>query len=139
MNRLKKKAWTELITALIAVIWTTLLILYIAYCNVHGLGWLLLCMLIGVPVFVFIFLFETKELKRYNEREKLLIRKSLDISQKTFILYLIAFSFLSLFMVGGKKDIPVVILPMMVFAGLFLEQCIRSTVLLMQCEKEDDE
>ena len=139
MNRLKKKAWKELIIAIAVIIWTTPLIFFMAHSNVHGLGWVLLCILIGVPVFAIVFLFEAKELKVFDEREKTLIKNSTHISNKTFICYLIAFSFFSLFIVGGKGDVPVIILPMMVFAGLVLEQCVQSAILLFQCEKEDDE
>ena len=139
MNRLKKKAWKELIITIAAIIWTTPLIFFMAYSNVQGLGWVLLCILIGVPIFAIVFLFEAKELKVFDEREKTLIKNSTDISNKTFICYLITFSFFSLFIIGGKGDVPVIILPMMVFAGLVLEQCVRSAILLFQCEKEDDE
>ena len=57
MNRLKKKAWKELIIAIAVIIWTTPLVFYIAHSNVQGLGWVLLCILIGVPVFAIVFLF----------------------------------------------------------------------------------
>ena len=139
MNQLKKKAWKELVFAIVAIIWTAPLIFYMAHSNVRGLGWILLCVLVGIPVFVIVFLLEAKELKIFDEREKELIRKSSDVSIKSFFCYLIAFSFLSLFVVGGKGDVPVIILPMMVLTGLFLEQCVRSAILLFRCEKETDE
>ena len=120
------------------VLWTIPLVFFMAYSNVHGLVWILLCVIVGVPVFAIVFLVERKELKVFDEREKTLIRNSSDISIKSFFCYLIAFAFFSLFVIGGKGDVPVILLPMMVLAGLFLEQCLRSAILLFQCEKEDD-
>ena len=139
MNRLTKKAWKELIIALAGGIWAALMISIIAYSNMQGLGWILLCVLIGAPVFAAVAIMESRKLKILDEREKELTRKSEAISFNCLAGYLVAFSILSLFVVGGRNTIPVVVLPMMVLVGLVLEQCVRATFVLLQCEKDDDE
>lgn len=140
MNRLQKKAWKELTAfgvMLILIIIPGLL--FMAKTNVKGLHHILICLIIGVPFGVVAYLFETKKLKQYDEREKELIQKANAISFVCFTIYLMAFSYAAFFIIGGKGNISVVTLPIMVLSGMFFAQCVQSAIILIQCEKEDNE
>ena len=140
MNRLQKKAWTELIACAVMIILIAIpSFLRMAKTNTKGLDYLLICLIVGVPAGLVMYLLEAKKLKQFDEREKELIRKAENISLGCFIFYLLAFSVAAFFIIGGKGSIAVVTLPIMVFSGMFFGQCIQSAIILIQCEKEDNE
>ena len=140
MNRLQKKAWTELVAAFVTIVLITIPgILFLSVRNAQGLDYLLICLIAGTPAGLIAYLFETKNLRKYDEREQAIIRKAFSVSACVFIFYLLAFSFISFFSIGGKQTIPVVLMPIMVLTGVFLGQCTQSFIILIQCTKEDDE
>ena len=140
MNRLKKKAWTELIAAFVIIVIITIpCLLSLSAHNAQGLGFLIICLVIGAPTALIVYFAELKKLKQFDEREQAILRKSFSISAGVFIFYLFAFSLISFFSVGGKQMIPVVLMPIMVLTGVFLAQCTQSFIILLQSEKEDDE
>jgi peptidoglycan/LPS O-acetylase OafA/YrhL len=140
MNRLQKKAWTELIACGVAIILIAIpILLSMAKTNVKGLGNLLIGLIVGVPFGIVAYIFETKKLKQFDEREKGLIQKAQAISVAFFVIYALAFSYAAFFFIGGKGNISVVTLPIMVLSGMFLAQCVKSAIILIQCEKEDNE
>ena len=110
-----------------------------AHTNAKGQEYLLIWILIGIPAGLVSYLWETKKLKQFDEREKEMIRKAFSISMMVFALYLLTFSLASFFGIGGGENIPVVFMPIMLFTGIFLAQAVQSFILLMQCAKEDDE
>jgi len=140
MNRLQKKAWKELIACGVMLILITIPgFLFMAKINAKGLHYILICLIIGVPSGVVAYLFETKKLKQFDEREKELIQKANAISFVCFVIYLMAFSYAAFFIIGGKGNISVVTFPIMVFSGMFFAQCVQSAIILIQCEKEGNE
>ena len=140
MNRLQKKAWTELIACGVAIILIAIpILLSMAKTNVKGLDNILIGLIVGVPFGIVAYIFETKKLKQFDEREKELIRKAQTISFAFFVIYALTFSYAAFFIIGGKGNISVVTFPIMVLSGIFLAQCIMSAIILIQCEKEDNE
>ena len=140
MNHLKKKAWTELIACFVMIVLITIPgILFLSARNAQGLEFLIICLIAGTPAGLITYFYEIKKLKKYDEREKAIIRKAFSISAGIFIFYLFAFSFIAFFSVGGKQTIPVILMPLMVLTGAFLGQCTQSFIILFQCAKEDDE
>ena len=139
MNRLQKKAWIELIAAFILGIIAVPIILLLSVRNTQGLVFVIIFLVVGTPTVLIGYFIEMNKLKKYDEREQAIIRKAFSISACTFIFYLLAFSFIAFFSIGGKQTIPVVLMPIMVLTGCFLGQCTQSFVILFQCAKEDNE
>ena len=140
MNRLQKKAWTELVAVFVTIVLITIpCLLFMATRNAQGLDYVIICLIVGTPTGLITYLIESKKLKKFDEREQAILRKAFSISAMVFIFYLLAFSLTSFFVIGGKQSIPVVLMPIMVLAGVILAQCTQSFILLMQCAKEENE
>ena len=140
MNRLQKKAWTELVAAFVMIVIVTIpCLLLLASRNAQGLDYIIICLIVGTPTGLICFLIESKKLKKYDEREQAILRRAFSTSAAVFMFYLLAFSLISFFAIGGKQSIPVVLMPIMVLTGVILAQCTQSFVVLFQCAKEDDE
>lgn len=139
MNRLKKKAWEELISNGICLLITISGTLFMASANVQGLGYLLIWVIVGVPTGIIFYLWETKKLRQFDEREKEMIQRALSASVNIFFIYLLTFSLAAFFLIGGGGSVPVVFMPLMFFSGLFVYKCSESFILLIQCVKEEDE
>jgi hypothetical protein len=139
MNRLKKKAKTEFIASGVCTLIIIPLFLFMAHTNAQGLEFLLIWILVCIPTGLVLYLCETKKLKQFDEREKEMIRKAFSVSMMAFTLYLLTFCLAAFFMIGGGGRIPVVFMPVMLFAGVFFAQCTQSFIILFQCAKEDDE
>jgi len=139
MNRLKKKAKTEFIASGICTLITIPLFLALAHTDAKGLDFLLIWVLVGVPTGLGLYLWETKKLKQFDEREREIIQKAFSVSMMAFTLYLLTFCLAAFFMIGGGGRIPVVFMPVMLFAGVFFAQCTQSFIILFRCAKEDDE
>ena len=140
MNRLQKKAWTELVAAFVMIVIITIpCLLLLASRNAQGLDYIIICLIVGTPTGLICFLIESKKLKKYDEREQAILRRAFSTSAAVFMFYLLAFSLISFFAIGGKQSIPVVLMPIMVLTGVILAQCTQSFIVLFQCAKEDDE
>ncbi len=139
MNRLKKKAWTELIVTFVMIVVVIPCLLSLSAHNARGLIYMIVALVVGAPIFLIGYLIELKQLKKFDEREQAILRKSFSISAGVFVFYLLSFSFVAFFSVGGKQLIPVVLMPIMVLTGVFLGQCTQTFLILFQCAKEDDE
>ena len=140
MNRLQKKAWTELVAVFVTIVLITIpCLLFMATRNAQGLDYVIICLIVGTPTGLITYLIESKKLKKFDEREQAILRKAFSISVMVFMFYLLAFSLTSFFVIGGKQSIPVVLMPIMVLTGVILAQCTQSFILLMQCAKEENE
>ena len=101
MNRLKKKAKKEFIARGICTLITIPLFLALAHTNAKGLYFLFIWVLVGVPTGLGLYLWETKKLKQFDEREREIIQKAFSISMMAFTLYLLTFCLAAFFMIGG--------------------------------------
>ena len=139
MNRLQKKAWTELAFCGITTLLVTIpCLLFLAHRNAQGVGYVLICLVVGLPTGLVAYLVQLKKYNQFDEREKEILRQAHSITQSVFVGYLIIFAFSAFFLIGGGGTIDVVILPIMIFAGVFLMQCCMSFIILFQCAKEED-
>jgi len=139
MNRLKKKAIQEFIILCIFLIITIPCFICFVVRNTQGFDYILIWVIIGVPTGLFWYLFENKKLKTLDERERALYQRAVDMSFGVFVFYLLGFAVVAFFLIGGQGMVPVWLLPMMIFSGVFLAGTTSSFILYRQCEKEDDE
>ena len=140
MNRLQKRAWTELIAAFVMIVLIIIpCLLFMTAGNTQGLDYVIIFLIVSTPTGLICYLIELKKLKKYDEREQAIIRKAFATSAAVFIIYLGGFSITSFFLLGGGQSIPVIFMPIMVLTGLILAQCAQSFIILIQCAKEDDE
>ena len=136
MNRLQKKAWTELVAAFVMIVIITIpCLLLLASRNAQGLDYIITCLIVGTPTGLICFLIESKKLKKYDEREQAILRRAFSTSAAVFMFYLLAFSLISFFAIGGKQSIPVVLMPIMVLTGVILAQCTQSFVVLLNSSR----
>ena len=139
MNRLKKKAWTELVVAFGIIVFLSIPgILYCSEQNAQGWGWIVICTIISGPMILNGYLSEIKSFKQFDEREQIILRKSLSVWTGVFSFYVLIFSFTAFFLIGGGQTVPVVWMPIMVLSGIVVARCIQSVVILSQCAEEDD-
>jgi CDP-diglyceride synthetase len=139
MNRLKNKAWQDLIVGFVLIVLVTIPYLFNLYQQkANNLSNLIVYIVIVGPIMLIGYLNEMKNLKQFDEWERFIYQKSCSLSDSIFFLYLLTFSFISFFLVDNQK-ISVVSMPVMVLSGWFLAQCVLSIVILLQCKKEDDE
>lgn len=140
MNRLKKKAWTELIVTFGVIVFLSIPgILFCSKQNAQGWGWIVICTIISVPIILNGYLSEIKSFKEFDEREQIILRKSLSVWTGVFSFYVLIFSFAAFFLIGGGQTVPVVWMPIMVLSGIAVARFIQSVVILSQCAEEDDE
>ena len=140
MNRLQKKAWTEMIAAIILIVLITIpYMLHLSKQSTPALSGFIIYIVIVGFILLIGHLNEVKNIKQFDEREHFIYEKSSSLSTYVFILYLLAFSFISFCVIGPEHTVPVVWMPVMVLTGYVLAQCIQSIAILLQCAKEDDD
>ena len=140
MNRLKKKAWIEMIATFGIIVFLSIPgILFCSKQNVQGWGWIIICTIISVPIILNGYLSEIKSFKQFDEREQIILRKSLSVWTGVFSLYVLIFSFTAFFLIGGGRTVPVVWMPIMVLSGIVVARFIQSVVILSQCAEEEDD
>ena len=138
MNRLKKKAYQDLIVGFVLIILITIPYLLKLYQQkANNLSNLIVYIITVGPIMLIGYLNEMKNLEQFDERERFIYQKSCSLSNSIFFLYLLTFSFISFFLVYSQK-ISVIWMPVMVLSGWFLTQCVMSIVILLQCKGEDD-
>ena len=139
MNRLQKKAWSELATVAVMIFICIPCFLLLSARNAQGFDYLIICFVTGIPTGFYVYLKQYKKLREYDEREKSLLQHAFYYSTGVFIFYFLFVSFIAFFLIGGKGSIPVVFLPIMLVVGIFVAKCTESFIILMQCAKEADE
>ena len=65
MNRLQKKAWTELVAVFVTIVLITIpCLLFMATRNAQGLDYVIICLIVGTPTGLITYLIESKKLKK---------------------------------------------------------------------------
>ncbi|MHC5199432.1 MAG: hypothetical protein ACYSO1_04875 [Planctomycetota bacterium] len=96
MNRLQKKAWTEMIAAIILIVLITIpYMLHLSKQSTPALSGFIIYIVIVGFILLIGHLNEVKNIKQFDEREHFIYEKSSSLSTYVFILYLLAFSFMS--------------------------------------------
>lgn len=139
MNRLKKKAIHEFIAVCVFMLITIPCFIVFVARNTQGFDYVFIWLIVGVPTGFAACLWEHGKLKQLDERERLLYQQANYWAQGVFVFYLLAFVIIVFFLSGGRGRVPVWLLPMMVFTGLFLAQTTLSFFLFRQCSKEEDD
>lgn len=140
MNRLQKKAWTEMIAAIILIILITIpYMLHLSKQSTPTLSGFIIFIIVVGFILLIGHLNEVKNVKQFDERERSIYAKASSLSTYVLILYLLAFSFISFCLIGPNHTVPVVWMPVMVLTGYILTQCVQSIAILLQCAQEDDD
>lgn len=139
MNRLKKKAIQEFVTMCIFMLITLPCFIFFTARNTQGFDYILIWVIIGVPTGLLWYLIESKKLKTLDERQRSLYQRAVHLSYGVFVFYLLGFSVIAFFLVGGGGTVPVWLLPIMLFTGVFLAGTTSSFIIYRQCEREGDE
>ena len=139
MNRLQRNTWIELAFTTLAAIVGIIFIYSLRNRNAQGVVYIVICIVVGGPVMLAGMLLSNKVEAKYDEREKLIWRKAFRCSAQTFIVYALLACFVSFFTVGGKGNIPVYLLPVFLFIGLFIGQLVQSAVILILFSLEEQD
>ena len=139
MNRLQKKVWKELLLVTICTIFIILAMFSMAQRNVKGIGYIIICLIVGIPTGIFGFIWELKEFCKLDERERKIYQKAFRCACGGLLIYQFCFAFFIFFAIGGKGNIPVLSFPIMFFTSVFVAQSIQSVVILIKCALEEDE
>jgi len=141
MNRLQKIAWIELAAVTFCMAVTGAALAVLVRLNASGAGYLMVCLIAGLPVGLFGYLHNLAEQKRLDERERQIAQKA--IAQKAFALSSYAFvmligcsAFIIFFMAGGAGQVPVYTLPAVFVGGIFVAQFTQSAAILIQFARE---
>jgi hypothetical protein len=106
MNRLQKKAWTEMIAAIILIVLITIpYMLHLSKQSTPALSGFIIYIVIVGFILLIGHLNEVKNIKQFDEREHFIYEKSSSLSTYVFILYLLAFSFISFCLIGPDHTV----------------------------------
>lgn len=139
MNRLKKKAIQDFVGLCVFVIVTVPFFIFFTVRNVQGFDYILIWVIVGVPTGLLAYLYENRQLKQFDERQRALYQKALQLSYGVFIFYTLGFAIVAFFLAGGGAMIPVWLMPMMLFSGVFIAGTTSSFILFKQCDEEGNE
>jgi hypothetical protein len=134
MNRYQKLAWWNLIVITATIITTTAAITI----EFHIRGFSTIGFWFITPLIILKFnRFLFKKPKDQNqvvsdERDSLIIKRSVSISYTTFWVVLVAASFLSFLIIGPRNSVPTITLPLMVLGGGLLMKIVCSAAMLIQ-------
>jgi len=134
MNRYQKLAWWNLIVITTTIIMTTTAIaieFHIRGFSTIGFWFITPLVILKFNRFLF------KKPKGQNqvvsdERDSLIIKRSVSIAYTTFWIVLVAASFLSFLIIGPRNSVPTITLPLMVIGGGLFMKIVCSTAILAQ-------
>ena len=142
MNRLRKKAWRELVSALIMTILSISAYIYLAIVDHYGFQMLIQGLIFGgIPggtlAYRIVKKKNNKHQQNYDERELFIIKQAYEWFFLTLISYLFLFVFITFCIIGGKGMVPTWTLPVILFSGLFFSQCVHSVILLHNAKESN--
>ena len=139
MNRLQKRAWIELAATsaslVVAAIGTSIMVKYNAKGFIHMITVLVTFGVVGL----FGCMHEIRSFRKYDERERKIYQLAFMMSCGVFVVFLESCTFIIFFAIGGKGVIPVYILLVLFFAGLFVAQLVQSATILIKCAMEEND
>ena len=136
MNRLQKKAWIELAAMTFCMAGTGAALAVLVRFNASGAGYLMVCLIVGLPVGLYGYLHNLAEQKRLDERERQIAQKAFALSSYAFVTLIGCSAFILFFMVGGAGRVPVYTLPAVFVGGIFVAQFTQSAAILIQFARE---
>jgi membrane protease YdiL (CAAX protease family) len=140
MNRLEKKAWSELGAVTLCVLIAGAGMALMVYMNTYnGIVGLTSFLISGLLVGLISYLRNIKSWTKFDEREQKIAARARALSSGVFILFLYCVSFAVFFIVGPKNPIPAYILPALFLSGIFLAVFVQSAAILVQFARERDD
>ena len=139
MNRLEKRAWSELGGVTLCVIIAGPGVALMVYMNTKGIVGLISFLATGLIVGLISYLRNIKSWTKFDEREKKIAQRARALSSCVFILFLYCAAFTVFFVVGAKNPVPAYILPVLFLSGLFLAIFVQSAAILVQFARERDD
>jgi len=136
MNRLQKKAWIELAAMTFCMGGTGAALAVLVRFNASGAGYLMVCLIVGLPVGLYGYLHNLAEQKRLDERERQIAQKAFALSSYAFVTLIGCSAFILFFTVGGAGRVPVYTLPAVFVGGIFVAQFTQSAAILIQFARE---
>jgi len=136
MNRLQKIAWIELAAVTFCMAVTGAALAVLVRLNASGAGYLMVCLIAGLPVGLFGYLHNLAEQKRLDERERQIAQKAFALSSYAFVMLIGCSAFIIFFMAGGAGQVPVYTLPAVFVGGIFVAQFTQSAAILIQFARE---
>ncbi len=139
MNRLEKRAWTELGAVILCVIIAGAGVGLMVYINTKGIVGLISFLVSGLIAGLIAYLRNIKSWNKFDEREKKIAQRARALSSCVFVLFLWCASFTVFFIVGARNPVPAYILPVLLLSGLFLATFVQSATILVQFTRERDD
>lgn len=139
MNRLRKKAWIDLIAAAACVtIGLTGVGLAIRF-NASAAAAVTAFVTAGAVAFLLIITRKRAAFQRdFDEREQKIVYGAAYLSSSIFVLYLVLAAFISFFLAGGRGEIGSWLLPVLVLSGILIGALIQAVAILHQCPSEKE-
>ena len=136
MNRLEKKAWGNIVGAIICIIIAGPGIWWMVSNNIKGPMALILFSISGLIAGSITYLKSIKHWAKLDEREKNIAQRAGRLSSGVFILFLYCASFIVFLIVGANNPVPAYLLPTLFLSGLFLMVFVYSAAILVQSARE---
>ena len=134
MSKLQKAAWFNLGMMTVCMIIAIPFVFHLAARNVKGVIYILVCLIIPcitTPAF-YIFYRKKSYEAGFDEREKIINRRSFIISAYALAVFLGGVCFIPFFVLGGQNVIKVYYLPLIFFSALFAAQFVHSMAIIIQ-------
>ena len=136
MNRLQKKAWTNLAAMTAVLVLAGAGLGTLVHLNAGGIDTLLIGLVSGLVTGLVIYVRTVTRESKLDEREKAIARRSFVWACYTVTAFW-ACACIGIFLfVGGKGVVPVYTLPVVFLTGLFLAQFVESAAILVQFARE---
>ena len=101
MNRLQKKAWTDLQASVFCVAGAGIALTVLVRLNVSGAFWLMVCLIVGLPILFYGYLQHLAEQKKLDEREKQIAQRAFAMGFYAFVMFFGCSALIIFFMVGS--------------------------------------
>jgi 4-hydroxybenzoate polyprenyltransferase len=139
MNRLRKKAITEMIIVVICCVTMLLSFGVMTAINTQGVGNIFIMLFVGPIVGVVAYAKLKKQEDKLDEREQGIRDTAAKYSYMVYVGYTLVFCMASFFLVGGRGSIAVWTLPAMFAVGLLIGQTVQSVYILGRCPEEQED
>jgi hypothetical protein len=136
MNRLEKKAWGNIVGAIVCIIIAGPGIWWMVRANTKGFVVLIPFLISGLISGLVSYLRNLRSWAELDEREKNIAQRALVLSSRVFILFFYCASFIVFFIIGARSPVPVYILPVLFICGVLLMVFVQSAMVLIQFAKE---
>ena len=136
MNQLEKKAWGNIVGAIVCIIIAGPGIWWMVNANTKGPVVLVPFLISGLLSGLASYFRNVRSWAKLDEREKNISQRALVLSSLVFIVFMYCASFIVFFIVGARNCVPAYVLPALFICGALLMAFVQSAVVLIQFAKE---